>query len=122
VLGVIGVRTIIVAKAHTCSPHHPDTPASFGGAFLLGGSMALLVSPCCTPIVAALVGFGIASGQLWLGAVTLASFAIGHAVPMIVAGLGAGRTGDALGRFSVPLATVSGSLLIALGAYYGVLA
>jgi cytochrome c-type biogenesis protein len=103
---------------------HAPGPASHGGALLLGASFALVASPCCTPIVAALAGIGAASANPWLGATTLGAFAFGHALPLVAAGMGSGRVADALRRWKLEpaLATVGGALMLALGGYYALLA
>ncbi len=98
--------------------------ASFGGVFLLGASSVLVVSPCCTPIVAGIAGLTLATGRALDGVALLALFACGHAVPVAFAGALGGRFASALRRLAASQApaVVSGALMIALAAYYGVLA
>jgi cytochrome c-type biogenesis protein len=104
--------------------HGPRTGASSGGVFLLGASSAFVVSPCCTPVVAALAGLTLASGHGAYGTMLLAAFACGHLVPVLICGALGTRLSAALRRVAVSQApsVVSGSLMLALGAYYGVLA
>ena len=66
VLVIAGAVTVLrgesaCADARACS-HHVERgkPAPLGGAFLLGASSALVVSPCCTPVIAAIAGLTVA--------------------------------------------------------------
>ena len=99
-------------------------PASHGGAFLLGASSALVVAPCCTPVVAALAGLTVANGRVADGAALLAAFACGHALPVLLTGTIAVKLSAALGPLSASgaPATVAAGLMLALAAYYGLLA
>jgi cytochrome c biogenesis protein CcdA len=98
--------------------------ASFGGVFLLGASSVLVVSPCCTPVVAGIAGLTLATGRALDGVALLAVFACGHAVPVAFAGALGDRFASALRRLAASQAPaiVSGALMIALAVYYGVLA
>jgi cytochrome c biogenesis protein CcdA len=98
--------------------------AGLGAPFLLGASGALIVSPCCTPFVAAIAGFTTLSGRAATGASLLAAFAFGHALPLLFAGALGMRLTRLFARLSSSQAPaiVAGSLMLALAAYYGVLA
>lgn len=98
--------------------------ASLGGTFLLGASSAFVVSPCCTPIVAGIAGLTTASGHTGTGVALLATFACGHALPVVSAGALGTRVARALRHLAASHApaVVSGTLMLALAAYYGVLA
>lgn len=98
--------------------------ASFGGVFLLGASSVLVVSPCCTPVVAGIAGLTLATGRALDGVALLAVFACGHAVPVAFAGALGDRFASVLRRVAASQAPaiVSGALMIALAAYYGALA
>jgi thiol:disulfide interchange protein DsbD len=97
---------------------------SFGGVFLLGASSVLVVSPCCTPVVAGIAGLTLAKGRALDGIALLALFACGHAVPVAFAGALGDRFASVLRRLAASQAPaiVSGALMIGLAAYYGVLA
>ena len=94
------------------------------GTFALGAGSTLIVSPCCTPIVAAIAGMGAFDGRPAISALFLATFALGHALPLLALAV----TGSLFaGPFATPdgralTATISGTLMLALGAYYGMLA
>jgi thioredoxin:protein disulfide reductase len=97
---------------------------SLGGTLLLGASSAFVVSPCCTPIVAGIAGLTTASGHTGTGVALLATFACGHALPVVSAGALGTRVARALRHLAASHApaVVSGTLMLALAAYYGVLA
>jgi cytochrome c-type biogenesis protein len=102
----------------------PLAPRSLGAIFLLGASSALVVSPCCTPIVAAIVGTSSAIGKPAIGALLLFCYAAGHALPLFFAGSIGTVLVRVLPRGLPHQATgiVSAVLMLALGMYYGVLA
>ncbi len=111
----------LLAPPHAAQHRHPLRTS---GVFTLGASSALIVSPCCTPVVAAVAALGASGGRPMTSALFLLAFALGHALPL----LGLGATGSfvvtrfAGGAGGSIAATVSGTLLIGLGVYYGLLA
>ncbi|MDB5027162.1 MAG: putative c-type cytochrome biosis protein CcdA [Candidatus Eremiobacteraeota bacterium] len=123
-----GVATLLRAghgdAAGPCAHDQPGPRASLGGSFLLGASSAFVVSPCCTPVVAAIAGLTLTGGRTGEGTALLAAFACGHALPVLVAGSLGARFSSALRRVgsSQAPATVGGGLMLALAAYYGALA
>lgn len=98
--------------------------SGFGGAFLLGAASACVVAPCCTPVLAGIAGLTVASGRVADGGALLAVFGCGHALPVLLGGAIGARLSRAHGRFarSGAPAVVAGGLMLALAAYYGVLA
>ena len=129
VLAVAGITTLLrgggPSHVHHCPPAgDPGVQASLGGTFLLGASSAVVVSPCCTPIVAGIAGLTTASGHTGLGVALLAAFACGHALPIVFAGVLGTRVASALRHVasSHASATVAGTMMLAVAAYYGVLA
>jgi len=124
-LGAAG--TVMIWRAEpagqdTCSHHAQDVP--MGGPLLLGAASAFVVSPCCTPMLAAIVATAAELGRPLAGAAILACFAIGHALPLFLIS----SPGTLVGRFrltggaSQAPAIIGGALLLCLGAYYGALA
>jgi cytochrome c-type biogenesis protein len=97
---------------------------SLGGAFLLGTSSALVTSPCCTPVIVILGSLAAARSSAPYGAALIAAYALGHALPLAGAGFGWNAIGVRLNAesWSGALQTVTGALMLALAAYYGVLA
>lgn len=105
-----------------CSHAPRDIPS--GGPFLLGAASAFVVSPCCTPVFAAIVGTAAEFGRPLAGAGVLACFALGHALPLVLIG----SLGTIVERFrwtgiaAQSPAVIGGALLLFLGAFYGTLA
>ncbi len=129
VLGCAGIATLLrgdrAPHVHDDDPApHPGARAGLGGTFLLGASSALVVSPCCTPIVAGIAGLTTASGHAGTGVALLAAFACGHALPLVSAGALGTRIAGVLRHVAASNApaVVAGTLMLALAAYYGVLA
>jgi cytochrome c-type biogenesis protein len=123
ILIVAGIVTLVRATPHA---HAEGTaarvPASAGGTLLLGAATTLVVSPCCTPVIAAIAGLTIVSGRPATGAALLIAFALGHAAPLLLAAAGARAPfAQRLGASPVP-SIVGATLLIALGGFYGALA
>jgi cytochrome c-type biogenesis protein len=118
-----GIVTLLRAgtRAHD---HRPRGSVSAGGTLLLGAASALVVSPCCTPLIAAIAGLTIVSGRPASGALLLATFALGHILPILVAAAtGVRATAVAQQIATSPAAAiVGGTLMIALGGFYGALA
>jgi thiol:disulfide interchange protein DsbD len=105
-----------------CTRHDHAVPA--GGAFMLGAMSALVISPCCTPFAVAIVGLGTAMHDPAATVVLLALFAAGHALPAFAVGASGMRVARrlrALAGSDAPR-VIGGSLTVALGAYYGLLA
>ena len=129
VLAVAGMTTLLygggASHVHRhAHARHTGAQASLGGTFLLGASSAIVVSPCCTPIVAGIAGLTTASGHAGQGVALLASFACGHALPIVFAGALGTRIASAFRHVAAShaSATIAGTLMLALAAYYGVLA
>lgn len=92
-----------------------------GGAYLVGAMSALVVSPCCTPIVAAIAGLAILDARPAEVALLVTAFAAGHIVP-IGAAVALGQRGtETLTRFGAASGNgvIAGTLMLALAAYYG---
>jgi cytochrome c-type biogenesis protein len=127
VLFIGGLLTLARARvegaacAHT--RHGSTFDRSIGGVFLLGATSALVVSPCCTPVIVAIFATSSAMGRPIAGALSLGIFALGHTLPLMVAGF-AGATFRNLARIATSQAPgiVAGALMVALGLYYGALA
>jgi thiol:disulfide interchange protein DsbD len=129
-LGVGAVVTLLRAERPHVACHdraallEAGDGAGFGGVFLLGAASALVVSPCCTPVVAGIAGLTVNGGRSTDGGALLATFACGHALPVAAAGMLGTRTSALLQRVTASQApaVVAGGLMLALAAYYGTLA
>jgi cytochrome c biogenesis protein CcdA len=126
-----GCHALVRAEPHShaadrCRPANLKSGKrrSIGAIFLLGAASALVVSPCCTPMIATVVAASTAAGEPLLGAALVASFGAGHALPLFFTGqVGAvvARCAPHALREQGP-AIVSAVLMLALGIYYAVLA
>ena len=123
-LAVAGVVTLARggdAVAHDCA--HLAAGRG-GGAFLLGVSSALIVAPCCTPVVAGIAGLTLSAGRSGEGIALLCAFACGHAAPVLAAGALGSPAAALVRRLAAAHAPamIAGSLMLALAAFYGTLA
>ena len=111
-------------RLHEHEETPPVAPRRLSGVFSLGAASALVISPCCTPIVAAVVAFPSLDPAPWSRAALLGVFALGHAAPLVVLGCAGSLIGGPIRRWNAgpAPAVISGTLMLALGAYYGVLA
>ena len=124
-LACAGIATLI--RNPRCDHTHPERataqPRRLSAVFSLGAASAFVVSPCCTPVVAAVLGMTALDGNPVSRGALLGAFALGHAAPLLAAGsLGTlcARTFRTWNAAPAP-AIVSGTLMLALGAYYGLL-
>jgi cytochrome c biogenesis protein CcdA len=123
-LGLAGLISLWRADAPCVHAQVPAANGSVGGAFLLGSAFGLVISPCCAPVAVAIAAYAASSGKFGYGALLLSCFALGHALPILGAGLGAQSVSAVLQRYTVRQAAsvVSAALMLALGIYYAVLA
>ena len=91
------------------------------GAFLLGLVSGLVVSQCATPVLAVILTYVMAqqSGVMY-GAALLFLYALGCAVPVVLAGTFAGvlKNLRSFGRWNTLVNRISGALLILVGVYF----
>jgi cytochrome c biogenesis protein CcdA len=120
---LIGTGLRVLIAEPKCAHAHDGQRARLSGAFSLGAASAFVVSPCCTPVVAAVLGMAAFEGNSWSRTSLLAGFALGHAAPVLAAAPGSSlllRIGSRWNAGAAP-ALVSGTLMVALGLYYGLL-
>lgn len=120
-----GVVTLIGASAHHHEKRVQERPArnALSAAFLAGVGFALMVSPCCTPILGVIVAYTSLHGNVALGSGLLAVFGLGHAVPSVAA-LAGGRAAVArlwASRWAQGMQVGAATCMMALGAYYALL-
>ena len=90
-----------------------------GSGFLLGGAFAVCAAPCITPVLGSILVLAGDSETVWEGSTLLAVYALGLAVPFLIA---AAMFAPAMGLFRrvrdhyVAIQVVSGPILVALGA------
>lgn len=123
-LALGGVMTLWHGQSDCGHAHEHAKNGSIGGALLLGASFALVVSPCCTPLVLGILAYTSAAGSPVYGSGLLACFALGHALPVVAVAFGMNGMTGALQRYGVRQAAgvVSATLMLGLAAYYAVLA
>ncbi|CAM9359991.1 unnamed protein product, partial [Laminaria digitata] len=89
-------------------------------AYLLGASSALVASPCCTPVLASILGFIASSQDPALGLVLLLTYSIGYTTPLMAAGTASGVLSRLMSANGLKWITpASGALLISYGTYNG---
>lgn len=105
--------------------HSDESQRAYGAGapFFLGASFGLVLSPCCTPVVAGILTYSAAAGNPLYGSALLACFALGHALPIFGAGAGSHGLSTLLLRHDVRQAAclMSATLMLSLSAYYAVL-
>jgi len=95
---------------------------------LLGGTSALVASPCATPVLASLLAYlasAVSEGDAWKGASWMLAYTLGYSTPLLAVGATGGQAlvnlqksvrddniGSILGQLVTPL---SGGVLIAFG-------
>jgi len=126
VLAGAGIASLLRGPhvGHTHDEGRRTQPRRLSGVFSLGAASAFVVSPCCTPVIAAVLGMTAFAADPLSRAALLGAFALGHAAPLFAVGsLGSlfARTFRRWNAGPAP-AVVSGTLMLALGAYYGLLA
>jgi len=130
VYGIIAAAAILggvwtIVGASWCSHDTEPVPKGdvLGAVFLSGAGFALVVSPCCTPLLGVVVAYAGASGGSLTAALLLVCFGLGHASPVFTAMVfGQPLTRFlAKSRFSQGATVVAGASMIALGAYYALL-
>ncbi len=115
----------LLRRPSCAHPHaHPNArPLRWTGAFSLGAASAFVVSPCCTPVVAAVASVSALDANPASRIALLVAFAVGHSVPLFFAAPSSALVARiAPFRPSGPApALISGTLMLALGCYYGLL-
>lgn len=94
---------------------------TLSGALLGGMAFGAVGGPCCGPVATVLAGVGVAGGSAGYSTALLGAYALGHCAPLVALHVGA----RFLQRLAIPTAsvqTVSGALMLGLGAYFACLA
>ncbi len=90
-----------------------------GSGFLLGGAFAVCAAPCITPVLGSILVLAGDSATVWEGSVLLAVYALGLAIPFLIAGAlftPAMRLFRRVRDHYVAIQFVSGLILLSLGA------
>jgi cytochrome c biogenesis protein CcdA len=92
------------------------------GSFLLGLLFGVVSSPCATPVLAVILAFVAAEGNIAYGSSLLFVYALGHCVLMFLAGVFAGVAkylieSKTASRFSMWSKRISGAIIALVGIY-----
>lgn len=119
-----GIKSVLDTRGDCHHELRASAAPSLGCAFVVGAGYALIVSPCCTPVIAAIATAGSMAPSPVLAASVALMFGFGHASPVLVGSLGVARLSGATRALAhrSELSVVSGAVMIALGGYYGILA
>ncbi len=95
------------------------------GAFILGLLTGAISSPCATPVLAVILAYVTAEGDILYGSSLLFVYAIAHCTLIFLCGLSVGLaesiiSSRGLRNFSLYAKKLSGVMLIAVGSYFGV--
>lgn len=95
------------------------------GAFMLGLLTGAISSPCATPVLAVILAYVTAEGDILYGSSLLFVYAVAHCALIFLCGLSIGLaesiiSSKGLRNFSLYAKKVSGFLLIVVGVYFGV--
>jgi cytochrome c-type biogenesis protein len=95
------------------------------GAFMLGLLTGAISSPCATPVLAVILAYVTAEGDILYGSSLLFVYAVGHCALIFLCGLSIGLaesvvSSKGLRNFSPYAKKVSGVILIVVGVYFGV--
>ncbi len=118
---VLGLRGLFF-KPHECTHRHLERPST-GAAFLLGMSSVLVVSPCCAPVIGTIGVVALSKQSPAQTCILAVCFAVGHALPVLLAGWGL-RCAGLLARITQAQHAVrvaGATLTLALGGYFAIL-
>lgn len=120
----VGLHFMKVFRLNISSPFRfnikkPNRKGVFGAA-LLGILLGLVLTPCATPVVTALLAYVTAKGSVWFGASLLFVYGIAHGLPLIIVGTSAAALGtlNKMQRWRKAIEIASGILFIVLGLYF----
>ena len=89
------------------------------GAFLTGLLLSLVISPCGTPVLAAILSFAAYRGSPAFGALLLFAYGVGNGLPLLIVGTAAGEATKRLQRLGWTqwVNRGAGVAMLGLGAY-----
>lgn len=119
-LAVAGLRLLFAG----CANHSDGDKPPVGAGFFLGAGLSAIVSPCCAPALIGIAAYRQQTGNTAFTVALVASYAVGHTLPAVVAAHAAGRVPNLLRNASLAQAVtiVNGALTLALCGYYAILA
>ena len=104
-------------QAGLAAASHRQRGGTWAGVAAMGGLSALIVSPCvAAPLAGVLIYIG-QTGDPWLGGAALFALGMGMGVPLIVAGVSAGKLLPGAGPWMKAVQAVFGVMLLAVAIY-----
>lgn len=90
------------------------------GALILSVLLGLALSPCATPVVAAILTYAATKGNVLYGASLLFTYSLAHGIPIMIAGISTGAFASVskIQRHRNAVELVSGALFVLLGFYF----
>lgn len=106
---------------HLPVPRSPEImkTGSVSVAFLTGLLLSLVLAPCGTPVLAAILSYAAYQGKIWYGGVLMFVYGLGAGVPMLLIGMGAGRLSQhlAAAAWRPWIDQSAGAVMLGLGFY-----
>jgi len=117
---IMGLRILGVIDFHLPGLQRmPMNLKGYSGAYLMGLSFGMIASVCATPVLAVIITYVAAQGELAYGALLLFVYGIGHGLPLIVAGTFTSllKKIPRIQRYTHYTKYFSGSILIVVGLF-----
>lgn len=99
--------------------HHQSQRKGIYSAFVMGAFAALLIGPCVTPPLAAILLMIAHTGSVIMGALLLFSLTVGMGFPLILLALGAGQLLPRSGPWLIRVKYFLAALLLLLAGWFG---
>ena len=124
ILAVAGAHVLGLIKLPAMSVLKVSKATSILNTFLYGFLLALVLSPCGTPLLAGLLSYVAFQGNAVIGGLLLFLYGVGIAVPVVALGAMAAKLATRLERsgWRVWVDRATGIMLIAVGAHIAFLA
>ena len=89
------------------------------GSFTTGMLLSLVLTPCGTPALAAILSYAALSGSLAFGGLLLFCYGVGNGLPLVVVGAGSGMLARrfASARWQTWVERASGAVMVGLGVF-----
>jgi cytochrome c-type biogenesis protein len=121
---IMGLQLIRLVNIKLPLPPLPVLSHGIVGAFLLGFGFAFLIAPDATPIILAALAVTTFRGEIWLGAMLMFAFGIGHGIPVFFVGSFAPwyARNAAIRKWHLAAEMAAGYILVFLALFFAVIA